>query len=66
MIAALQLVLKPFTIENRQLQGKSATSHSRATNKRSDEYYPVVEVLLDHLERTSPRLEGIILGGWGV
>jgi hypothetical protein len=52
VVAALQLVLKPFTIGNRQLQGNPATSHSRATTGRFDEYYPVIEVLLDHLERT--------------
>jgi hypothetical protein len=42
--------LRQFAIASRQLQGDPATDDNRQTLGRFDEYLPVVEFLLDHLE----------------
>jgi hypothetical protein len=50
-MAVLQQILKQFAISSRQLQGNPASTYSRSTCGRFDEYFPVIEVLLDLLER---------------
>jgi hypothetical protein len=50
IISLLQLILKQFNISNKQLQKNPSFRHNRATRGRFDEYYPVMELLLNHLE----------------
>ncbi|OBS15043.1 hypothetical protein FPOA_14063 [Fusarium poae] len=49
VVAALQRILQPFRIASRQLQGEGIAS-KRSTSGGFDEYFPTVEMLLDHLE----------------
>jgi hypothetical protein len=50
IISLLQLILKQFNISNKQLQGNPSFRYNRATRDRFNEYYPVIKLLLDHLE----------------
>jgi hypothetical protein len=58
VVAVLQRILKQFAISSKQLQGNPASTHTRSTCGRFDEYFPVIEVLLDLLERA---VEGHII-----
>ncbi|XP_044715188.1 Ribonuclease H-like protein [Hirsutella rhossiliensis] len=49
VIGVLVKLLKPFEIANKQLQG-SGVPGGRSTCGSFDEYFPVFEILLDHLE----------------
>lgn len=49
VVAALQKILQPFKIASKQLQG-TGIAGKRSTTGGFDEYFPVVEMLLDHLE----------------
>lgn len=49
IIEAIQRVLSPFKIASLQLQGNGDVG-DRETCGRFDEYFPVIEDLLDHLE----------------
>jgi hypothetical protein len=46
----MQQVLSPIKISSMQLQG-NGLSGQRSTSGGFDEYFPVIETLLDHLER---------------
>ncbi|KAM4060829.1 ribonuclease H-like protein [Hirsutella rhossiliensis] len=56
VIGVLVKLLKPFEIANKQLQG-SGVPGGRSTCGSFDEYFPVFEILLDHLESA---IEGTI------
>ncbi|OAQ58284.1 ribonuclease H-like protein [Purpureocillium lilacinum] len=56
VIEVLIKLLKPFEIATKQLQG-SGVPGGRSTCGSSDEYFPVFEILLDHLESA---IEGTI------
>jgi hypothetical protein len=58
VIAILQQVLKHFDVTCKQLQGNPASTHYRSTCGRFDEYYPVIETLLNHLENA---VQGFII-----
>lgn len=49
VVGAFHKILQPFKIASKQLQGKGI-SGERSTSGGFDEYFPVVEMLLDHLE----------------
>ncbi|KAL5610641.1 hypothetical protein FOBRF1_006758 [Fusarium oxysporum] len=49
VIAAVQKVLQPFKVASKQLQGEGIAG-KRSTSGGFDEYFQVVEMLLDHLE----------------
>ncbi|RKK90483.1 hypothetical protein BFJ68_g16436 [Fusarium oxysporum] len=49
VVAALQRILQPFRAASRQLQGEGIAG-KRSTSGGFDEYFPTVEMLLDHLE----------------
>jgi hypothetical protein len=49
VIEVLVKLLKPFAIASKQLQGNGVPGE-RSTCGGFDEYFPVVEMLLDHLE----------------
>jgi hypothetical protein len=49
VVAALQRILQPFRVASRQLQGEGIAG-KRPTSGGFDEYFPTVEMLLDHLE----------------
>jgi hypothetical protein len=49
VVAALQRILQPFMVASRQLQGEGIAG-KRSTSGGFDEYFPTVEMLLDHLE----------------
>jgi len=49
VVSAFQKILQPFKIASKQLQGNGITG-KRSTSGGFDEYFPVVEMLLDHLE----------------
>jgi hypothetical protein len=49
VVAALQRILQPFRVASRQLQGEGIAG-KRSTSGGFDEYFPTVEMLLDHLE----------------
>lgn len=57
VIEVLVKILKPFEIATKQLQG-SGIPGARSTCGSFDEYFPVFEILLDHLEGA---IEGTIL-----
>ncbi|OAQ58072.1 hypothetical protein VFPPC_11385 [Pochonia chlamydosporia 170] len=57
VIEILVKLLKPFEIATKQLQG-SGIPGARSTCGSFDEYFPVFEILLDHLESA---IEGTIL-----
>jgi hypothetical protein len=50
VITVLQRILKDFDVACKQLQGDTASTHFRSTCGRFDEYYPVIESLLNYLE----------------
>jgi hypothetical protein len=50
VIEVLQQVLKYFDVTYKQFQGDLVAAHDRLTCGRFDEYYPVIELLLNHLE----------------
>jgi hypothetical protein len=50
VVTALQKVLRQFSIANRQLQRDPAVNQNRQIYSRFDEYFPIIEVLLDHLK----------------
>jgi hypothetical protein len=58
VVASLQKILHQFAVSSKQLQGDISTHHLRSTTGGFDEYFPVVELLLDHLERA---MEGYII-----
>jgi hypothetical protein len=58
VITVLQRVLKHFDITCKQLQGDPVSTHDRSTCGRFDEYYPVIETLLNHLENA---VQGFII-----
>lgn len=49
VVAAFQRILHPFKVASNQLQGNGIAGR-RSTSGGFDEYFPVIEVLLDHLE----------------
>ncbi|KAG7404332.1 putative AC transposase [Fusarium oxysporum f. sp. rapae] len=49
VIAAVQKILQPFKVALKQLQGEGIAG-KRSTSGGFDEYFQVVEMLLDHLE----------------
>ncbi|KAI8417250.1 hypothetical protein FOFC_03563 [Fusarium oxysporum] len=49
VIAAVQKILQPFKVASKQLQGEGIAG-KRSTSGGFDEYFQVVEMLLDHLE----------------
>jgi hypothetical protein len=49
-VTAFQHLLKPFKIATLQLQGDGLQPRSRSTTGGLDEYFEVIEYLLDHLE----------------
>jgi hypothetical protein len=49
VVIALQKILQPFKIASKQLQGEGIAG-KRSTSGGFDEYFPVIEMLLDHLE----------------
>ncbi|KAG6989236.1 putative AC transposase [Fusarium oxysporum f. sp. conglutinans] len=49
VVAALQRILQPFRVASRQLQGEGIAG-KRSTSGGFGEYFPTVEMLLDHLE----------------
>lgn len=52
MVAILQKILQPFKIASKQLQGDGVLGVSTSSGS-FDEYFPVIEMLLDHLETAS-------------
>ncbi|KAJ3495227.1 hypothetical protein NLG97_g3547 [Lecanicillium saksenae] len=57
IVAAIQKVLQPFKIASKQLQGEGIPGR-RSTSGGFDEYFQVIEMLLDHLELA---VEGVII-----
>jgi hypothetical protein len=49
VVVALQRILHPFKVASKQLQGNGIAGR-RSTSGGFNEYFPVIEVLLDHLE----------------
>jgi hypothetical protein len=58
VIEVLQQVLKHFDVICKQLQGDLVAAHDRSTCGRFDEYYPVIELFLKHLENA---VQGFII-----
>jgi hypothetical protein len=50
IIISLKQILKQFAIASQQLQDNPSFRHNRSAVSRFNEYLPVVEFLLDHLE----------------
>ncbi|RFN43384.1 ribonuclease h-like protein [Fusarium flagelliforme] len=57
VIAAVQKILQPFKVASKQLQGEGIAG-KRSTSGGFDEYFQVVEMLLDHLELA---VQGVLL-----
>jgi hypothetical protein len=57
VVAAFQKILQPFEVASKQLQGEGIAG-KRSTSGGFDEYFPVVEMLLDHLELA---VQGVII-----
>jgi hypothetical protein len=57
VVAAVQKILQPFKVASKQLQGEGI-SGKRSTSGGFDEYFQVVEMLLDHLELA---VQGVII-----
>jgi hypothetical protein len=57
VVAAVQKILQPFKIASKQLQGEGIAG-KRSTSGGFDEYFQVVEMLLDHLELA---IQGVII-----
>jgi hypothetical protein len=58
IIEVLQQVLKHFDVTCKQLQGDPVAAHDRSTCGRFNEYYPVIELLLNHPENA---VQGFII-----
>ncbi|GKU17438.1 unnamed protein product, partial [Fusarium langsethiae] len=57
VVVAVQKILQPFKVASKQLQGEGI-SGKRSTSGGFDEYFQVVEMLLDHLELA---VQGVII-----
>jgi hypothetical protein len=57
VVAAIQKVLQPFKVASKQLQGEGVAG-LRSTSGGFDEYFQVVEMLLDHLELA---VQGVVI-----
>ncbi|EFZ03855.2 hAT family dimerization domain protein [Metarhizium robertsii] len=57
VVAAVQKILQPFKIASKQLQGEGIPG-KRSTSGGFDEYFQVVEMLLDHLELA---VQGVVI-----
>ncbi|KAK9446351.1 Ribonuclease H-like protein [Metarhizium brunneum] len=57
VVAAVQKILQPFKVASKQLQGEGIAG-KRSTSGGFDEYFQVVEMLLDHLELA---VQGVII-----
>ncbi|KID93789.1 Ribonuclease H-like protein, partial [Metarhizium majus ARSEF 297] len=57
VVAAIHKILQPFKVASRQLQGDGIAG-KRSTSGGFDEYFQVVEMLLDHLELA---VQGVIV-----
>lgn len=57
VVTALQKILQPFKVASKQLQGEGIAG-KRSTSGGFDEYFPVIEMLLDHLELA---VQGVII-----
>ncbi|RKK07426.1 hypothetical protein BFJ65_g14878 [Fusarium oxysporum f. sp. cepae] len=57
VVATVQKILQPFKVASKQLQGEGI-SGKRSTSGGFDEYFQVVEMLLDHLELA---VQGVII-----
>ncbi|KJK73745.1 hypothetical protein H634G_10980 [Metarhizium anisopliae BRIP 53293] len=57
VVAAIHKILQPFKVASRQLQGDGIAG-KRSTSGGFDEYFQVVEMLLDHLELA---VQGVII-----
>ncbi|KAJ6436173.1 DDE superfamily endonuclease, CENP-B-like protein [Purpureocillium lavendulum] len=57
VVSALQKILQPFKVASKQLQGEGIPG-KRSTSGGFDEYFQVVEMLLDHLELA---VQGVII-----
>ncbi|OAQ59799.1 ribonuclease H-like protein [Purpureocillium lilacinum] len=57
VVTALQKILQPFKVASKQLQGEGVAG-KRSTSGGFDEYFPVIEMLLDHLELA---VQGVII-----
>ncbi|OAQ57268.1 ribonuclease H-like protein [Purpureocillium lilacinum] len=57
VVTALQRILQPFKVASKQLQGEGIAG-KRSTSGGFDEYFPVIEMLLDHLELA---VQGVII-----
>lgn len=57
VVAAFQKILQPFKVASKQLQSEGIAG-KRSTSGGFDEYFPVVEMLLDHLELA---VQGVII-----
>ena len=49
VVTAIEKILAPFEVASKQLQGDGIAGE-RSTSGSFDEYFPVIEMLLDHLE----------------
>jgi hypothetical protein len=59
VVTALQRIFEPFKIATLQLQGDGSTDREkRSTTGALYEYFPVIDMLLDYLERT---IDGVLL-----
>ena len=56
VVAAIEKILAPFEIASKQLQGDGIAG-KRSTSGSFDEYFPVIEMLMNHLE---DAINGII------
>jgi len=56
VVTAIEKILAPFKIASKQLQGDGITG-KRSTSGSFDEYFPVIEMLMNHLE---DAINGII------
>ncbi|KID81619.1 Ribonuclease H-like protein [Metarhizium guizhouense ARSEF 977] len=57
VVAAVQKILQPFKVASKQLQGAGIPGQ-RSTSGGFDEYFQVVEMLLDHLELV---IQGVVI-----
>ncbi|TWU70987.1 hypothetical protein ED733_000569 [Metarhizium rileyi] len=57
VVAAAQKTLQPFKVASKQLQGDGIAG-KRSTSGGFDEYFPVVKMLLDHLDLA---VQGVII-----
>ena len=57
VVSAVQKILQPFKVASKQLQGEGIAG-KRSTSGGFDEYFQVVEMLLDHLELA---VQGVVI-----